>query len=181
MPFFKHVLLNLGFVQLQVYEEPTDWGNYTYTRDVLRDARGEVLVVGLPHLSTFKIFSSAKCARATEELLERIAAHLQGKSFLPSGKIPESQSLSVFKPPARRSRPAATKKVSELGGCRSDCRRTGDLASAKRAPRFQSNQQKGEYRCRWHTAPGDRDCAGKESEAQLPLVHRGHDSSGERF
>lgn len=107
VPFFRQVLLNLGFEQLQVYEGPTGWGSYTYSVDVLGDSRGEILIAGLPHLSTFKLFSSSKCTQTTQGLLETIAARLQGKPDPTRSKLSQPHSVPVFKSPARLSSPAA--------------------------------------------------------------------------
>lgn len=53
---------------------PTGWGSYTADIDTFRTAQGEIArLLFLPHLSTWKLFTSDKCRRSVDLLIQAAA------------------------------------------------------------------------------------------------------------
>jgi len=57
------------------------WGNATYCLTELSDGERTVILVRLPHLSTYKVFSSTKCEIEIKKLIDKIASVLDADAF----------------------------------------------------------------------------------------------------
>jgi len=55
---------------------PIGWGRVTYNITELRNDYRTILLVRLPHLSTYKVFSCAKCETEIKRLVDRISSAL---------------------------------------------------------------------------------------------------------
>lgn len=73
----KSMLVDVGFEQTEERSAKIGWGNILY--QVSRFKRGEqvVMVVRLPHLSRYQIFSSQKCQPAIDDIMSEIADTLR--------------------------------------------------------------------------------------------------------
>jgi hypothetical protein len=58
-------------------KRPVGWGNVTYAVAHYTKSPGEVTMVGLPHLSRFRIFGRPESQHATTDIVETISAALQ--------------------------------------------------------------------------------------------------------
>ncbi|MFL6291828.1 MAG: hypothetical protein ACJ759_13115 [Thermoanaerobaculia bacterium] len=70
---FREVLLSLGGVEHQHRRERSEWGNVTYGESHIKLQSRDVLLLRLPHLSTYKIFTRPECAATVESFTDRIA------------------------------------------------------------------------------------------------------------
>lgn len=57
------------------------WGKVTYCVTELRNGKQNILLIRLPHLSTYKVFSSNKCEAELKKLTDRITSVLDKNAF----------------------------------------------------------------------------------------------------
>lgn len=62
-----------------VEKRPVAWGNVKYAVARYTTSRGEVTMVGLPHLSRFRIFGRRESQDATTEIVDTVSAALRRK------------------------------------------------------------------------------------------------------
>jgi len=73
---FRRLLLGQGYQVEKSWYIPTGWWKTAHKLDTLRlDAR-RLLLVGIPHLSRFRVISGQKYTTSTNELLDTIARRL---------------------------------------------------------------------------------------------------------
>lgn len=78
----KAILVSKGFAPIDADKaQPIGWGRVTYNVTELRNDDRTILLVRLPHLSTYKVFSSAKCEMEIKKLADRIASMLDKNIF----------------------------------------------------------------------------------------------------
>ncbi|HVC37837.1 MAG TPA: hypothetical protein VNF46_05490 [Gammaproteobacteria bacterium] len=79
----KTILVSKGFTPIDTDKaQPIGWGKVTYNMTELRNDDRDILLVRLPHLSTYKVFSSAKCEMEIKKLTDRIASVLDKNDFI---------------------------------------------------------------------------------------------------
>ena len=66
-------LKDKGFVELEEKTAPTGWGSATFSMSRLERNGTGVLIVRLPHLSYYKIFSREQCKSAIDQFSSQIA------------------------------------------------------------------------------------------------------------
>jgi hypothetical protein len=69
---FRKVLLSLGGVEHHHQPKRTEWGDVTYTESHIKLQSRDVLMLRLPHLSTYKIFSRPECTAAVESFTDAL-------------------------------------------------------------------------------------------------------------
>jgi hypothetical protein len=73
---FKRVLINQRFQYEAEKRRPTGWGKVTYSLTTLSSSDRTILLLRLPHLSQFKLFSRPACQPAIEHFTTAIANRL---------------------------------------------------------------------------------------------------------
>ncbi len=73
---FGEVLGDRGFLRTDTLREPVGWGNVTYSQARFRSETEEVLVVRLPHLSQYQIFSRPQSRQAIDRFTDAIKRSL---------------------------------------------------------------------------------------------------------
>lgn len=63
--------------EIEEEEIPINWGNYKTYASALRKDEKEIVMIGLPHLSTFKFIGRESSRNATEIIVKKIAAKLK--------------------------------------------------------------------------------------------------------
>lgn len=71
----KSILEKEGFLGSEEREN-IGWGKTTYDLTELRKGEQTVILVRLPHLSTYKIFSRTNCEAAIKKIADRISSML---------------------------------------------------------------------------------------------------------
>jgi hypothetical protein len=78
----KGILKRKGFDFISEQKNCVGWGKETYNLTELRGGEKTVVLVRLPHLSRYKIFSRQKCDSEIKKVTDKIASVLDANAFL---------------------------------------------------------------------------------------------------
>lgn len=73
---FRKVFIRRGFQSGHCDKRATGWGDHKYTFETLSLGSDELMILGMPHLSQFKVISSTKCQAQSDEMIKIIADRL---------------------------------------------------------------------------------------------------------